>query len=48
MAFNNTDSILKFTHGIDCQDFQHKIISGIFVQLSKNPPYFGPLEVIFK
>ena len=41
----NTDSILKSTHS---QDFQHKIISGIFVQLSKKPPYFPPLEVILK
>ena len=36
---------LKSTHSVDCQDFKHKTISdktisGIFVQLSKNPPYF--------
>ena len=30
----NTDSVLKSTLSVDCQDFQHKTISGIFVQLS--------------
>ena len=28
------------------RDFQHETISGIFVHLSKEPPYFCPLEVI--
>ena len=37
--------ILKSTY---CRDFQHKTISRIFVQLSKKPPYFCPLEVILK
>ena len=37
--------ILKSTHR---RDFQHKNISGIFIQLSKKPPYFCPLEVILK
>ena len=37
--------ILKSTY---CRDFQHKTISRIFVQLSKKPPHFCPLEVILK
>ena len=45
LAFNNTDSILKYTHSVDCQDFQHKTISGIFIQLSKKSPYFCPIEI---
>ena len=40
-----TDSILKSTL---CRDFQHKTISGIFVELSKKPPYFCLLELILK
>ena len=38
----NTDSILKHTHS---RDFRHKTISGIFVQLSNESPYFCPLKV---
>ena len=41
----NTDSILKSTHN---EDFQYKTICGIFVQLSKQPPYVWPLEIILK
>ena len=44
----NTDSILKYTHSVDCRDFQHKTISGFFIQLSKRPPYFCLLKVMFK
>ena len=37
--------ILKFTYS---QDFQHKPIRRIFVQLSKKPSLFCPLEVSLK
>ena len=37
----NTDS----THSLDCWEFQHKTINGIFVQLSKKPPYFCTLSL---
>ena len=40
----NTYYPFKYTHSVDCWDFQHKTINGIFVQLSKKPPdIFAPL-----
>ena len=48
LAFDNTFSILKSTHSANCQGFQNKTISGIFVQLNNKPPYFCPPEVIPK
>ena len=33
---------------IHSRNFQHKTVSGIFVQFSKKSPYFPPLEVILK
>ena len=44
----NTGSIVKSTYSVDCQNLKHKTICGIFVQMCKKPPYFWPLEVIFK